>query len=55
MLTAIYLTWKSEVIKLARAINVAALEVFGNTTGPIAVVAKAKTEDVKPSRRYVWK
>ncbi len=55
MLTAIYLTWKSEVIKLSRAINVTALAAFGNTKVPIPVVAKAITEGVKPSRRYVWK
>ena len=55
ILTAVYLACRSEVIKLARAINETAVEAWGDTKMPIMVVAKSETDGVKLSRRYVWR
>ena len=66
ILTAVYLAWRSEVIKLVRAINVTAMAALGDTRLPIVAVAKAETAKlthvtkessmgVKLSRRYVWR
>ena len=65
-LTAVYLAWRSEVIKLAGAINAIVIAAWCDTKLPIRVVAKAEsaklTHGTKESsmgvnlaRRYVWR